>query len=111
MPKRSASQISSGIALIADIGVVERAGERADYSALPLDNLGHMDSVTRARAGDLLESPGGQVARYHPMYLICIPVGMLVEEVLQYRTSIVNVTQGFFPNIPWVITHVSAMYC
>jgi hypothetical protein len=48
MPKRSANRISRD-ALVADIGAAKRAGERAEYFALLLDNLGYTGLVTYAR--------------------------------------------------------------
>jgi hypothetical protein len=51
------------------------------------------------------------LAREYPMYLVRIPAGMFMQDVLQYWTIVKNITHGSFPDPPRILRHVSAMYC
>jgi hypothetical protein len=44
------------------------------------------------------------------MHLVCIPVRMLMQELLEYWTLIIDITQRSLPDMPWILLHVSAMY-
>ncbi len=54
---------------------------------------------------------GRRSAREYPVYLVCIPVRMFMQEALQYWALIINIAQGSLPNIPRILFHVPAMYC
>ncbi len=45
------------------------------------------------------------------MYLIYIPVRMLTQEFLEYWALVIDVTQRPLPNLPRILSHVSAVYC
>jgi hypothetical protein len=43
------------------------------------------------------------------MHLVCVPVRMLMQELLEYWTVIVDITQRSLPDMPWILLHVTAM--
>ena len=44
------------------------------------------------------------------MYLVCIPVRMLMQKLLEYWAFMIDIAERSFPNMPWILLHVSPMY-